>query len=495
MKSTLITGLAVVNELGDVVGDSVLVEEGLIAGIGPRSRFAGSYGVEYRFEGYILPPIVDAHLHIRGLGLSSESIDLRGVRSIRELKERLKGSRAPLLYGRGWDQELFEESRWPTRWDLDDVVKDVPVVLVRICGHAAVLNSKALELSRPWELYPDYTLMEAGVPTGVVFEDAVAYVLSKLLENVDIKRLVLKALKELSENGIAGASSMSCNEGELRALENLAFEAKALPAKISCYPDYARRDYVKGGVRGWVEIAGFKLYSDGSLGARTAYLREPYSDEPGTRGILLADRRVIGEAMVETSRRGLRLAVHAIGDGALDEVLEAAKATGVRGFRVEHASLAWDEQIEALKELSTYVVVQPRFRVSDWWVGRRLGLRIRAVYRFKSMVDRGVKVALSSDAPVEPLDPNETIKAAMSMCGQPACSKEEALGMREALISYTKLAAKASGGGLAGSGVLEKGYNADFTVSRLNPLSDGVLEPLEVIVSGLRASQVYKCLS
>jgi len=417
------------------------------------------------------------------------------VRSIGELKERLRVTKTSLIYGRGWDQELFEESRWPTRWDLDDVVKDRPVVLVRICGHAAVLNSKALELIKPWELYPKFTHMESGAPTGIVFEDAVTYVLSKLLETVDTRQLIVGALKELFRNGIAGASSMSCNEDEIKALEKLALKAGVLPAKISCYPDYAERDNVGGDVRGWVEITGFKLYSDGSLGARTAYLKEPYNDEPSVRGILLTDRRVIGEAMIETSRRGLKLAIHAIGDGALDEVLEAARAIGVRGFRVEHASITWDEQIDALREFLAYVVVQPRFRVSDWWIDRRLGSRVRMAYRFKSMVDRGVKVALSSDAPVEPLDPNETIKAAMSMCWQPACFKEEALDMKEILLAYTRVAAEASGGALVDSGVLEKGYNADFTVSRLNPLWDKVLEPLDVIVSGLKASQIFKYLT
>jgi predicted amidohydrolase YtcJ len=494
LKTTLITGLAVVNELGDVIGDSILVENGLIKGIGPKSRFTGSYGVEYRFDGYILPPIIDAHLHVKSLGLNAIGIDLRGVQSIVELKEVLKSSKAPLIYGRGWDQELLRESRWPTRWDLDDVVRDRPVVLVRICGHAAVLNSRALELTRPWELYPNYTLMESGAPTGIVFEDAVIYVLNKLLEVTDIRGLVLKALEWLSRSGIAGASSMSCSDDELKALESIALEAGALPVKISCYPDYVRRDYVKGGVKGWVEIAGFKLYSDGSLGARTAYLREPYSDEPSVRGMLLADRRAIGAAMVEASRRGLKLAVHAIGDGALDEVLEAAKATEARRFRVEHASIAWDDQIDLLRDLSAYVVVQPRFRVSDWWVDKRLGSRVKIVYRFKSMVSRGVKIALSSDAPVEPFDPNETIRAAMSICGQPACFKEEALDMKEILLAYTKVAAEASGGALSNSGVLEKGYNADLTVSRLNPLWDNAIEPLEVVVSGFRATHVFKYL-
>ena len=497
MKSTLITGLAVVNELGDVVGDSVLVEEGLIAGIGPKSRFTGVYSLEYKFDGYIIPPIVDAHLHIRSLGLNIVGIDLRGVSSIEELKGKLRSFKlrqAGLVYGRGWDQELFKEQRWPTRADIVEAVRDRPVVLLRVCGHAAVLNTKALEMTRPWELYPNLVHRQAGHVTGLVLEDAVAYVIERLLKEVDIKPFIMQALEELSRSGIAGASSMSCSEVEFRALEELASRAGMLPLRVSCYPDYEKRCCLGGGVRGWVEIAGLKIYSDGSLGARTAYLREPYSDEPGSRGLLLADRRAIGRALTEARMLGLRLAIHAIGDGALDEILEAARDTGARGFRVEHASVTWDEQLDALRELSAYVVVQPRFRVSDWWVDRRLGPRVRLAYRFKSMVRRGIRVALSSDAPVEPFNPNETIRAAMSECEQPSCFKEEALDIREVLLAYTRVAAEASGGALAGSGVLEKGYHADFTVSRSNPLWDHVIEPLEVIVSGFRASDVFKYL-
>lgn len=494
MRVVLVSGLAVVNELGDVIGDSVLVEDGLIRGIGPKSRFTGSYSVEYTFDGYIIPSIVDAHLHIRGVGLSLWGLDLRGVSSIEELKALVRSSKTPLVYGRGWDQELFKESRWPTRWDVDEVAGDRPVVLVRVCGHVALLNTKALELTKPWERYPELVDMKGGAPTGLVFEDAVAYVMEKLLSTINLKPLMITALEKLSKAGIAGVSTMSCSEVELRVLEELAREAGGLPVKVSCYPDYAMRDVVRGGVSGWVEVAGFKLYSDGSLGARTAYLREPYSDEPSSRGLLLAGRRLVGEALLESQRRGLRLAVHAIGDAALDEVIEAAITTGVSGFRVEHASVAWDEQIDLLRELNAYVVVQPRFRVSDWWIDKRLGSRFKLAYRFKTMVNRGVKLALSSDAPVEPFDPNETIRAAMSKCEQPACLRDEALSIREILKAYTRIAAEASGGPLSRSGVMERGFSADFTITKLNPVWDEALKPLEVVVSGFRASDILKYL-
>jgi len=495
LRSILITGLAVVNEFGDVVGDSILTDGGFIAGVGPKSRFTGMYSVERRFEGYILPSLVDAHLHIRGLGLHLSGLDLRGVSSIGELRDRLKASRASIIYGRGWDQELFKEGRWPNRWDIDGVTGDRPAVLVRVCGHAALLNSRALELTRPWEVYPEFVEVRGGTPTGIVFESAVAYVIEKLLSTVDLKPFIARALVELSKAGIAGVSSMSCSESEFNTLKDIALKAGALPVKVSCYPDYSRRNVVEGGVSGWVEVAGLKVYADGSLGARTAYLREPYSDDPSTRGVLLADRRFLAEAMLESRGRGLRLAIHAIGDGALDEVIAAARDAKVGGFRIEHASIVWDDQVESLRELEARVVVQPRFRVSDWWIDRRLGHRVRLAYRFKTMVRRGVRVALSSDAPVEPFDPNETLKAAMAECSQPSCFKEEALELREALLSYTKLAAEASEGPLRWSGVIERGYAADFTISKLNPVWDKAFEPLEVVVSGIVASSTFKYLA
>ncbi|MFN4046271.1 MAG: amidohydrolase, partial [Acidilobaceae archaeon] len=440
MKSVLITGLAVLNLKGETIGDSILVYSGLIEGIGPKSRFTGNYSVEIEYDGYIMPGFVDAHLHLEGLGLAVEGIDLRGVDSIDGLRLKLRGAKGPIIYGRGWDQEGFKESRWPSRWDIDDVTGDRPAILVRVCGHAALLNTRALEIVKPWEAYPGFVEVKEGKITGIVYEDAVSYSLEKLLENVSLEPIIVGALEKLRSAGLVGASTMSCTRREYEALKRFASRLGALPAKISCYPEYSKK-FSGNGVEEWVSIAGYKIYADGSLGARTAFLREPYSDDPQNRGILLVGRETIRDAMREAEDKGLKTAIHAIGDAGLDEVISAAEEARPSEFRVEHASVSWDEQIEALARLGAYVVVQPRFRVSDWWIDRRLGPRLKLAYRFKSFLKSGVKIALSSDSPVEPLDINETIASALSRCSQPACFREEALDINEIITAYTRNAA------------------------------------------------------
>ncbi|MDM7275299.1 MAG: amidohydrolase family protein [Thermoprotei archaeon] len=489
----LITGLAVLNSEGDAIGDSILVYSGFIEGVGPRSRFTGSYSVEVKYDGYIMPGFVDAHLHLEGLGLAIEGIDLRGLDSIEGLRLKLRDVKGPLVYGRGWDQEGFRESRWPSRWDIDDVTGDRPAILVRVCGHAALLNTRALEIVKPWEAYPDFVEVREGKITGIVYEGAVSYSLEKLLENVSLEPIIAGALERLRSAGLVGASTMSCTRREYEVLKRLAAELGALPVKVSCYPDYSKK-FSDSGVGEWVSIAGYKIYADGSLGARTAFLREPYSDDPQNKGVLLAGRETIKEAMREAEGEGLKAAIHAIGDAGLDEVISAAEEARPSKFRVEHASVSWDEQIEALARLGAYVVVQPRFRVSDWWIDRRLGPRLKLAYRFKSFLKHEVKLALSSDSPVEPFDINETIASALSKCGQPSCLEEEALDFKEAVTAYTRGAAIASGGPLKLSGLLERGFKADLTVSRSNPFEEFKVEPLGTIVSGFDSATIAKYL-
>ncbi len=493
MKSVLITGLAVLNSEGDIVGDSILAYSGFIESLGPKSRFAGKYSVELKYDGYIMPGFVDAHLHLEGLGLSFEGVDLRGLDSIESLKQKLRNFKGPIVYGRGWDQEAFREARWPTRWDIDEATGEKPAILVRVCGHAALLNTRALELVKPWEAYPKLVEVKEGKITGIVYEDAVAYSLEKLLENTRLEPVIAGALEKLQSAGLVGVSTMSCTRREYEVLKRIAAEIGALPVKVSCYPDYSRK-FSDNSEGEWVSIAGYKLYADGSLGARTAFLREPYSDNPQTRGILLENKETMKRAMREAEGKGLKAAIHAIGDAALDEVIRAAEEARPLEFRVEHASVSWDDQIESLTMLGAYIVVQPRFRVSDWWIDKRLGPRLKQAYRFKSFLKSGAKLALSSDSPVEPFDINETIASALSRCGQPACLKEEALDIREAVRAYTRGSAIASGGPLKFSGLLERGFKADLTISRSNPFEEFKVKPLGTIVSGLDSATLAKYL-
>jgi predicted amidohydrolase YtcJ len=481
MTTFVIKAIGVIDHNGDLVGDTIIVDKNMVERVG--SGLQRSYAKTVSVDGYVTPSFVDAHLHIAGLGLSLSGVDLKGTRSVRELVERLAKSSLSIVFGRGWDQEEFEERRYPTRQEIDAAVPDRPAVAVRTCGHVAVVNTVALEVTKPWERYPDLVDRERGL----VFEDAVGYVVERLMSNVDLTPLVKKALTELRKAGLGGVSSMSCSLNEFKALLDLEKDGE-VPLFVACYspPDEAEKiiESFSDVASRKVSLTGIKLFADGSLGARTAYLREPYSDMKETRGKLLLSSKKIVEISKRYLSLGLRVATHAIGDAALDEVLEAYEALNIgdRG-RIEHASITWDEQIKKLADLGVYAVVQPHFRVSDWWIDRRLGSRYLQAYRFRSLVAAGVPVALSTDSPVEPFDPVETFAAAVGRCDSPSCREEESLDPKDVIRGYTTIASRASGGPVKEVGTLEKGSYAMLSWTPNDPRDrawEGPLRPLEL---------------
>ncbi|MEB3755571.1 MAG: amidohydrolase family protein, partial [Desulfurococcales archaeon] len=309
-----------------------------------------------------------------------------------------------------------------------------------------------LRLVEPQKTYPQFVDTEKGL----LIEDAVEYTVNELLErNGSTMEFLEVALKELADSGIAGVSSMSCPPSEYNTLLELSRQNKVIQ-KISCYPDYNRINDFSPVEDNNISIAGVKLFADGSFGAHTAALRESYNDKE-TKGRLLLTSKDIVEIAGKAISKNLRVATHAIGDLAISEVLDAYEKLGLgENGRIEHFSLSDNDDIERASTLGIHVVVQPYFRIGDWWLDKRLG-RNRALkaYRFKTMVHRGVKLSFSTDSPVDPYQPWETLRAAYSDCNTILCNKDEALNPKEAFRSYTTMAAMASGGTVSRLGKIE----------------------------------------
>ncbi|MEB3859957.1 MAG: amidohydrolase family protein, partial [Desulfurococcales archaeon] len=226
MVSIVFRGLGVIDENGDVVGDSIKVEDSKIRGVS-KSRYSKLVEV----DGYILPAFIDAHLHLVGIGASLYGIDLSTARSIEDIGRRMSKSVRKIVFARGWNQELLEEKRFPTRQDLDRYVPDRPAIAVRVCGHAAVVNSRALKMLSPLpKKYRD--LVDAD--RGWLFEDAVYYVVNKVMERLGVLNLVRVAVRALREAGIAGVASMACSREQVEALRTLESNEE-LPIYVSCY--------------------------------------------------------------------------------------------------------------------------------------------------------------------------------------------------------------------------------------------------------------------
>ncbi len=482
MAPTLaLEALAVYDHTLNQTGETLLVEDGNARPIrgGPPS-----YASRLRLGGCIIPSFIDAHLHLTWLGLHLKGVDLSGSKTPSDVAHGMIHAKGEIAYGRGWDQENFDDPReLPTRRMLDKYVRDRPAIAVRVCGHLAVANTAALQMAEPWKKYPG--LVDRG--NGILWEDAVEYTLSRILEEIDLKPYLATALNALWEAGVSGFSSMSCSPMEYKALRRLEDEG-TLRHRVSCYPDHHRlREFPADSSRniGMVRIVGVKLFADGSFGARTAALHDDYADDPGNKGRLLLTSRDIERIGKEVLSRGLRVATHAIGDEAIGEVLDAYENLGIEDKgRIEHFSLAGDHEISRAARLGVYVVVQPYFRIADWWLEKRLGSeRTRLAYRFRRMISKGVRIAFSTDSPVDPYDPIETLWASYSRCNTPLCNNEEALSPSEAFYAYTLSAAHASGGPVVELVNREEGWGdiLSYSWTPSDPLSTSWRGPVTLL--------------
>jgi hypothetical protein len=437
----------------------------------------------------VVPGFIDTHVHVMEFGRSLAWIDLRGVRSIREIQERLEKRvqetpKGRWIMGRGWDQERLAEGRYPTRWDLDDFSRENPVVFNRVCGHVCVTNSKALELTGiTAETTPPPGGRidkdpETGEPTGILRENAMD--------------LVWKAMPPPSEEELMEAATLACRKAveagltslhwiiyspmEIRIIQKLCAQNK-LPLRVYLViPAELLNPLIDLGLctgfgDSMVRIGGVKILADGSLGARTAALHEPYSDDPTTRGMMLYTREELNELVAKAHKAHLQLAIHAIGDQtidvvltALEKVLEEAPRKDHR-HRIEHASVLNEALIQRLKKLGVIASIQPHFVISDFWVVDRVGpTRARWVYPFKTLLQEGILVTGGSDCPVEPISPLLGMYAAVARETLP----EERITVDDALRVYTINAAYASFEENV-KGSIEAGKLADLVVLSHDP--------------------------
>ena len=444
----------------------------------------------------VLPGFVDSHMHLSNYGLSLNSLDLRNVRSINELKIKLKEfinkhKELHWIIGRGWDQELFKEKRWPTKWDLDDVATDKYILLTRVCGHAAVLNSKALEyLLKISKIPPNDPLLDRNDRselTGIIKENLVWELSNSIDFSLnELLKFLMDGIKNTLKHGVTTVGFVSCPIKSFLALQTLHMISNELPIRVRVYLEPHALPYLKalGILRSfgneYLKLMGIKILADGSLGARTAWLTQPYADDPKNSGTPLISREELFKIAKEVLSNRLQLAIHAIGDRTLDMVIDVFSELNdyveIHRFRIEHASIIRSNQIEKLAKLGSIVTIQPHFIITDYWVVNRLGTeRVSWIYPFKSMIRAGIKVGLSTDCPVEPINPWETIYAAVTRGEYEGIelvkyTSHEKLTVREALHYYTMGSAYALFEE-NNIGSIEIGKYADFIVVDRDPLS------------------------
>jgi predicted amidohydrolase YtcJ len=432
--------------------EALVIEGGKIAFVGSRSdatAFAGPDARTLALSGCVLPGFIDSHLHFFSFGLGlARFADLNGATSIPEVLTRLAAHAqawdGPWVQGRGFDQDRLTEGRFPTRSDLDEAISDRPAVITRVCGHAVVANSKAIALLN------DAERAAGDEASGLYTETAISAFYKRIPppDETEQTAAVQRAAQVALANGITTVGTLLDIPEQMEAYSRLRRRG-GLPLRIVGMPPQTSADPLSThGVNttfgdDGLRFGGAKFFSDGSLGARTALLAAPYADiahNPHGLGIRIYDPDVLKTRCREVQNRGFQLVIHAIGDQAVRESLDAIEyalgdeSNAYHRHRIEHASLLPPDLLERMAAKKILAVVQPQFVTSDTWTGERVGAgRARWAYPFQSMLAAGVPLALSSDCPVERLDSRACLAAAV---GRAAWSPEEMLTPLEALTAY-----------------------------------------------------------
>ena len=475
--------VAVVGDAIAAVGSSALIRE-----------TAGDKTVIIDLEGAALyPGFVDAHAHLLGVGMRELTLNLEDVGSVAELVSVIAANRqhtgeGETIHGRGWIETGWPEGRMPDRDDLDAASPDGPVVLIRADGHAAVVNSAALDAAGIDGTTADpaggrIERAAEGRATGVLIDKAMDLV-SGLVDapSPETKReAYIKAGDVYAAYGWTGLHNMSVDPADVGLMERLSDEG-ALPLRVynaldrSGLARLAEEGPRRNG-NGRVVTRSVKLYADGALGSRGAALSAPYSDQPDTSGLLLMEKEEAMGLFAEALDAGLQVATHAIGDRGNTLVLDwyeelfAAnpEKTDLR-WRIEHAQILHTEDIPHFAKLGVIASMQPSHAIGDlFFAPDRLGPdRLDGAYAWRALIDAGAVIAGGSDAPVERGDPLIEFYAAVARRGldgtqTPDWRPAQAATRAEALKMFTAWPAYASFQEDA-LGTIEAGKRADFTV-------------------------------
>jgi hypothetical protein len=473
----------------------------------------------------VIPGMVDAHVHLVGLGQALRIVDFTGTTSYDEVVARVAArarSARPdeWIRGRGWDQNDWPVTGFPTHEALTRAVPDHPVVLGRVDGHALLVNARALELAGITRTTADpdggrIVRDEAGNATGVLVDRAMGLVNRVIPPDTpdDLRAATLGAIAEMNRWGLTGVHDAGVGEDVVAIFEELARAGRydirnyvmvradepTLDRLMARGPRNALHD-------GRLWLRAIKISADGALGSRGAALLEDYSDDPGNRGLLTADSAFMRRVAAKALRSGFQVNIHAIGDRAnrraLDIFEDALREvpTADHRFRIEHAQILNFQDIPRFAELDVIPSMQGSHQTSDmYWVPNRIGWnRSLGTYAWRSLISSGVVIPNGSDTPVEHPNPLISFKAFVSRAdadGYPAGGwfPAQKTTRQEALLSMTLWPAYAAFMEDV-SGSLTAGKYADFVVldQDIMTVDEGRILDTRVEMTVLGGRQVYR---
>ncbi len=467
LDTILVNGKVITMDADNPEAEAVSVAQGKIRAVGSddKIRATASEGTEIiDLNGRIvLPGFIDCHTHFLQMGISLSYVDLRGLSSIDDVLEKLREraretEKGAWIVGCRWDESKWKERRYITRFDLDEVTPDNPVMLRRMDGHLWVVNTRGLEAAGIPDKDPGMEKdPSTGEPTGLLRWGAKSFVAKCLTPGPTEMMNGLKlSVKEALKYGVTSVNEF---------VANIPFYQEAAASGVllmriymgmgeDVFSGMKRTDSdLEASIQSFesgsdlLTLGPVKMFADGSIGARTAALLEPYSDDPSTSGQLAAEPEALRERISKVHSAGTQVAVHAIGDRGIKTLLDAYESSmkehprSDHRHRIEHAELLNDELMDQIQELGLVLSMQPNF-IGEWGgpgelYEERLGSRYRTANPLREIIDRGIPMAFGSDC--MPFDPMYGIWSAVNNPIQ-----ESRISLNEAIYCYTLGAAYAS---------------------------------------------------
>ncbi len=477
--------------------EAFAVKDGKILAVGTTAdmeRFDAKERVDLQGK-FVYPGFYDAHCHFYGYGVDLKKTWLIGTTSFDAIVDTLvkyKDRRfMGWVFGRGWDQNDWDDKSWPERSKLDSLFPDVPVFLMRIDGHAALVNGKALTLAgitKDTKVVGGDVLLKNGEPTGLLIDNAVDLVKAIIPEpgTLQLEEALLNAQQNCFAVGLTSVVDAGLDVKTILLIDSLQNAGKLkmrINAMVSYNPgnlSYYRKHGAYKSDR--LHVCSFKLYADGALGSRGACLLHDYADLPGHKGFLLASVDSLKNAARAIDAIGFQLNTHCIGDSANHLLLQiygdVLQTNNNKRWRIEHAQVLSPDDFSLFGQYSIIPSVQPTHATSDmYWAGDRLGKeRVKYAYAYKQLLEQNGMIAAGSDFPVEDINPLYGFYAAVvrkdkknypegGFNAENAISREQALRAMTIWAAYASFEEKERGS-------LEKGKNADFVILEKDLLTE-----------------------
>jgi predicted amidohydrolase YtcJ len=496
-KKVFVNGKIFTSNIDHSYANAMIVSDGRIEWIGDCDELPAVEGERVDLLGRrVLPGLIDAHMHPLLLANASRQIacTVPLVRSIADLKQQILNKRAQQLpedwiEGWGYDEGKLLDGRAPNRWDLDEACPDAPVVVTRSCVHIVSANSKALELAGITKDTPDppggqIDKDDNGEPTGILRESARHLVLNKLPQATlnDNASLLAELSSHLLAYGITAITELMALHKPIDYLE-MYKEArkKGLSQRTVLYyiweelKEQSCLTEENTNRKHPIHIGGVKLFADGSVSGRTAWVDPPFLGDGENYGIATTTEEELLVAAEEAKRNGVQLVVHAMGEQAIDLIVDTFYGKEMwledgPSIRIEHAAMPTRRAIERSAEMGIAFVPQPIFLFAEIesYLNNLGPKRTRQTYPIKSFFDAGIKVAFSSDAPAtawsDPANPFVAMKSAVTRTAHDGTDtgQDQRVDVKTAIELYTRRAQEVTL--IPDIGQLKLGYHADFIV-------------------------------